>query len=342
MASTAMLLERIMREVTGRVDEETYGDAEDAVGPSQLTAQGWLQLVRRAVGHAVEARLPFLSAGVAFFAVLSIAPVLVTALSVYGALNTPAQALSQLSRVAETLPPEMQSLVSDQLTSITTASTEVLTARGLVGLVLALWTATTAMVALIDALTVAYHETETRSFVRRTVLGLVFVLGGALLLGAVITVAGMLSRAIEDASDGVRAGASVVAWLASAALMSSVLAVLYRFAPDRKDPRWRWTTWGATGATVVWAATSAGLFTYVQTLGTYETTYGSLAGVAISMFWLWLTVLLIVLGAAVNGESERQTLRDSTIGPERPMGQRGAVVADSTPSRLDQPGQGRT
>jgi membrane protein len=75
----------------------------------------------------------------------------------------------------------------------------------------------------------------------------------------------------------------------------------------------------------------------VQSLGTYETTYGSLAGVAISMFWLWLTVLLVVLGAAVNGESERQTLRDSTIGPERPLGQRGAVVADSTPSRLTDP-----
>jgi membrane protein len=332
----------MMREVAGRADEDTYGDAEDAVGPSQLTARGWLRLVRRAVGHAVEARLPFLSAGVAFFAVLSIAPVLVTALSVYGAANTPAQALSQLSRVAETLPPEMQSLVSDQLTSITTASTEVLTARGLVGLLLALWTATTAMVALIDALTVAYHETETRSFLRRTVLGLVLVLGGALLLGAVITVAGVLSRALEGASDGVRAAASVGAWLASALLMSGVLALLYRFAPDRRDPRWRWTTWGATGATVVWAATSAGLFAYVRTLGTYETTYGSLAGVAISMFWLWLTVLLIVLGAAVNGESERQTLRDSTTGPERPMGRRGAVVADSTPSRLDQPGRRRT
>jgi membrane protein len=88
---------------------------------------------------------------------------------------------------------------------------------------------------------------------------------------------------------------------------------------------------------VLWAATSAALFTYVQNLGTYGTTYGSLAGVAISMFWLWLTILLIVLGAAVNGESERQTGYDSTTGPERPLGQRGAVVADSTPSRLNEP-----
>ena len=308
---------------------------DDAVGPGQLPGTSWVELVRRAAVHVVEARLPFLSAGVAFFAVLSVAPVLVTALSVYGALNTPAQARGQLARVAEVLPPQVELLVTDQLTSITTASTEVLTVRGLLGLGLALWTATTAMVALIDALNVAYHETESRGFVRRTLLGLLFVLGGALLLGAAIALAGIISRTIDDSSGHVGTVLAVAVWPALALLMSMTLAVVYRFAPDRKNPQWRWTTWGAAGATALWAATTAALFTYVQNLGTYGTTYGSLAGVAISMLWLWLTVLLVVFGAAVNGESERQTSRDSTTGPERPMGQRGAVVADSTPSRLN-------
>ncbi len=284
----------------------------------------------------VEARLPFLSAGVAFFAVLSVAPVLVTALSVYGAVNTPAQARNQLSRFAEVLPPQVEALVTDQLTSITTASTTVLTVRGLVGLGLALWTATSAMMALIDALNVAYHETETRSFVRRALLALLFVLGGALLLGAAITVAGAISRATDESrGDAGQIGAvvAVVVWPALALLMGAMLAVVYRFAPDRKNPQWQWATWGAAGSTLLWVATSAALFAYVQNLGTYGTTYGSLAGVAISMLWLWITVLIVVFGAAVNGESERQTFRDSTTGAERPMGQRGAVVADTTPSR---------
>lgn len=326
-----------MRAVTRSSDDRTGADTDGAVAPAQLSAHDWRQLVRRAGAHVVQARLPILSAGVAFFAVLSVAPVLVTALSVYGALNTPAQARRQLSQVAEVLPPEVQVLISDQLTSITTASTQVLTVRGLIGLLLALWTATTAVVALIDVLTVAYHEEETRSFLRRTLLGLLLVLSGALVLGAVITVAGMITRALEDSPGYLRATAAVGVWPALAVLMCMLLAFLYRFAPDRKNPRWRWTTWGAAGATVLWAGTSAALFAYVQTLGTYGTTYGSLAGVAISMFWLWLTVLLVVLGAAVNGESERQTLRDSTVGPERPRGQRGAVVADSTPSQLHRP-----
>jgi membrane protein len=159
----------------------------------------------------------------------------------------------------------------------------------------------------------------------------VFVLGGALLLGGVLTAAGMVSSALEGAPGAVRSAAPVAAWVALAALMAVVLAVLYRFGPDRKQARWRWITGGAAVATLLWLATSIGLFAYVQSLGSYEATYGSLAGVAISMFWLWITVFLVIVGAALNAEAERQTVRDSTVGPERPLGERGAVVADSAP-----------
>jgi membrane protein len=161
------------------------------------------------------------------------------------------------------------------------------------------------------------------------------VLGGALLLGAVIAMAGVLSRALVGAPQGVRTVVPLLVWLALAVLMAVVLAVLYRFAPDRKEARWRWLSWGATTATVLWLATSVALFAYVRSLGTYESTYGSLAGVAISMFWLWLTVVLVLLGATVNAEAERQTVRDTTVGTERPLGEREAVVADSAPPYPD-------
>lgn len=309
----------------------------DALAPGHIPARGWGQLLRRALAHVVVARLPLLSAGIAFFAVLSVAPVLVTALSVYGAINTPAQALEQLSRVAEMLPPQVEPIVTDQLLSITTASGRMHTVRGLSGLLLALGTATTAMVSLVDVLTVAYHEEETRGFGRRTVLGAAFVLGGALVLGAVITTTGIVSRALSGAPELARTLATVALWLALSLLMSIALTVVYRFAPDRKQAQWRWVTWGATGATAVWLAASVGLFAYVQRLGTYEATYGSLAGVVISMLWVWITVLLIVIGGAVNGEAERQTRRDSTVGPEQPLGERGAVVADTVPPTRSEP-----
>jgi membrane protein len=308
----------------------------DATSPRRIPLRGWARVLGRVGRHVLSDRLMVLSAGISFFAVLSIAPVLVTALSVYGAVNTPAEALEQLSGVVEMLPTELRPIVADQLTTIASASTHVLTWRGLTGLIAALWTATTAASYLIDALTLAYHESETRSFLRRTALALAFVLGGALLLGAVIAIAGVVSDVLDRAPGPIRTVAPVLVWITLAALMALVLDVLYRFAPDRKRARWRWITGGATVTTVLWLATSVGLFAYVQSLGSYESTYGSLAGVAISMFWLWISVFLVIVGAAVNAESERQTVRDSTVGPERPLGERGAVVADSAPPYPDE------
>jgi membrane protein len=307
------------------------GPRSDALSPHHIPLRAWGAILRRAGRHVLSDRLQVASAGIAFFAVLSIAPMLVTALSVYGAVNTPQQALEQMSGVAAKLPPELQALVAEQLTTITTASTQVHTFRGLTALVIALWTATAAATYLIDALTVAYHETETRGFLRRSALALTFVLGGALLLGAVIAAAGAASRAVDRVPDPLRSLAPALLWLVIAALMATVLAALYRFAPPRTQARWRWISGGAVVATILWLATSVALFAYVQSLGSYESTYGSLAGVAISMFWLWLSVFLVIVGAAVNAEAERQTVRDSTVGPERPLGQRGAVVADSAP-----------
>lgn len=309
----------------------------DAATPGEIPPRQWGLVLRRVGRFVIEARLPLLSAGIAFFAILSIAPVLVTALSVYGALHSPADASEQLAHLARMLPAEVQPVVAGQLSTIAAASTRLDTLRGLTALAIALWTATAAMTSLIDALTVAYRETETRGFVRRTGLAVTFVLAGALLLGGLLSGAAVVAKAVAEAPAFVRAVVPWVAWVVLAAVMAGALAVLYRLAPDRKNAQWRWTSWGATGATVLWLATSVALFAYVRRLGTYESTYGSLAGVAISMFWLWVTVLLVVVGAAVNAEAERQTVRDSTVGPERPVGEREAVVADSVPPYPEDP-----
>ena len=306
-------------------------DEHRAAAPGQLSRAAWGTVLRRTGRHLGSTHLPLLSAGIAFFAVLSIAPVLVTALSVYGAVHTPQEALAQLSGIAGVLPDALDRVVADQLTTITTASTNVLTRRGLTGLVVALWTATTAATCLLDALTLAYHETETRSWWQRTRLALCFVLGGALLLGGLLAGAGVVSGVVDDAPTTLSGPLGLLWWPALALVMTGVLAVLYRYGPDRSPARYRWISWGAAAATGLWLLTSGGLFAYVQRLGTYETTYGSLAGVAISMFWLWITVLLVVAGAALNAETERQTVLDSTVGPPQPLGERGAVVADSAP-----------
>ncbi|MGY1714864.1 YihY/virulence factor BrkB family protein [Geodermatophilus nigrescens] len=312
-------------------DASGTGVAHDASSPHRIPPRGWLQVLRRSLRQAFGERLMVQVSAVAFFALLSIAPVLVTALSIYGALNSPASALRQLSDMAAVLPDDLEPLVADQLTTITTASGQVLTLRGLTGLAAALWTATTAATYLVDALTLAYHERETRGVLRRSGLGLLLVLGGAVLLGAAIAVRGLVASVLSAAPRAVRDLEPLLVWAGVAALMVVVCAVLYRVGPDRRQARWRWISGGAVLATGLWVATSLALFAYVQGLGDYTATYGSLAGVAISMVWLWLSVFLVVLGAVVNAEAERQTGRDSTVGPDRPLGERGAVVADSAP-----------
>jgi membrane protein len=324
--------------ISGVADGAARDDRQGrgALGPGQIPVRGWGALLRRAADHFISLRLPVVSAGIAFFAVLSIAPMLICAVSLYAAVNTPSQASDQLSTMTAALPADLQPMVDSQVQTITTASGAVLSIHGAVALLLALTTATTAMMSLIEALTLVYREVETRSFLRRLLLAVGFVAGGVLLLGAVITAGAVATRAMGDAPAVVRSSAAVLAWILLAVLISAVFAFLYRFGPDRKRARWRWTTWGATGATTLWVAATLALFVYVDELGTYTTTYGSLAGAAIGMFWLWLSVLLVLAGAAANAESEHQTSRDSTVGPERPAGERGATVADNTlPLRLE-------
>ncbi|WP_369254877.1 YihY/virulence factor BrkB family protein [Geodermatophilus amargosae] len=305
--------------------------ASAARSPHHLSARDWRRVLRRVGAHVLGERLMVQASAVAFFAILSVAPVLVTAVSVYGVVNTPEEALEELSGLVRMLPPDLRSLVEEQLTTIASASTNVLTWRGLGGLAAALWTATTAMTYLVDGLTLAYRETETRGFLRRSGQALFLVLCGAVLLAGAIAVGGLASSALDGAPGPVRAAVPALSWVAAAVVMSAVLAVLYRFGPDRRQARWRWLTPGSSVATLLWLAATIGFFSYVRSLGDYAATYGSLAGVAISMVWLWTTVFLVIVGAAVNAEAERQTVRDSTVGPEQPIGERGAVVADDAP-----------
>jgi membrane protein len=120
-------------------------------------------------------------------------------------------------------------------------------------------------------------------------------------------------------------------WLGLVVVMAVALALLYRLAPDRDDPQLRWASVGAVVATVIWVVASLGFSFYVDSFGSYNKTYGTLAGVVILLLWLWITMFVVLLGAEINAEAEQQTVRDTTVGPPRPLGQRNAVKADTVP-----------
>jgi membrane protein len=117
------------------------------------------------------------------------------------------------------------------------------------------------------------------------------------------------------------------------AVFAGSLAILYRVAPDRDAPRFAWVSLGAVVVTIVWALVSVGFAVYVDNFGSYDKTYGAIAGVIVLMLWLYLTCYLVLLGAEINSETEHQTAQDTTTGEPRPMGDRDATVADTLPEK---------
>jgi len=156
-------------------------------------------------------------------------------------------------------------------------------------------------------------------------LGLV--IGGAV----VIALVAVLPAAVQLIAVGTATKwlLMVVQWPMLIVLVMLGLAALYRYAPDRDKPQWRWVSPGAITATILWIVASIGFTVYVANFDSYDKTYGSLGGVVILLTWLYLSALMVLLGAVVNAQSERQTRKDSTAGQPRAMGQRDARAADT-------------
>ena len=207
------------------------------------------------------------------------------------------------------LPSGALAIVNEQLARLTAQRTSSLSFGFAGGLVFALWSANAGTKAVMDGLNVAYGETEKRSFIRLTLVAFVFTLGAIfaliLALGAVIVAPIVLSHI------GIGAGADALIrisrWPVLLALIVLALAVLYRFGPSRRDARFAWITPGAVAASFAWLATSALFSWYIGSFGNYDATYGSLGAAIGMMMWMWISMIVILLGAELNAAITRQT-----------------------------------
>jgi membrane protein len=202
-----------------------------------------------------------------------------------------------------------------------------------VSILAALWTASGGVSNLITAINLAYDEVETRGFIKLRALSLGLTLGSILFVIVTFGLVAVVPSLIDALPLGVVGTilAQIVRWVLLLAVFAGSLAVLYRVAPDRDAPRLSWVSLGSVVVTVVWALVSVGFAVYVDNFGSYDKTYGTIAGVIVLMLWLYLTCYLVLLGAEINSETEHQTAEDTTAGPPRPMGQRGAEMADTLP-----------
>lgn len=316
---------------SARAAMERSGDdrGHEADAPHEIPARGWKDILLRTIREFREDQAPLVAAGVTFYVLLAVFPALTTLVSLYGLFADVTQVGEHVARLAGIVPREGIVFLSEQMTRIAGAADGGLSLAFLGGLVLSLWSANGATRAVITALNIAYEEEETRPFLRRTLLSLAFTVGGVIFVLAALFVIGAPS-ALEPYIGPM--GARLLAWLSWPAILLAAglgLALLYRHGPSRDDVKWSWLSWGSAAALALWLAVSAAFSIYVSNFAHYEKTYGSLGAVIGLMMWVYLSTQVVLFGAELNSEIEHQTVRDTTVGPERPLGARGAVMADT-------------
>jgi membrane protein len=264
---------------------------------------------------------------------LSIFPALIALISLYGLVADPGTVERQVNELSAQLPDDAADLIGTQLKSIVANSGSALSISLVVSILAALWSASGGMGNLITAVNIAYDEVEARNFVKLKLTSLALTLGGIVFVLITFGLVAVVPAVLDALPLGIVGTilAQVLRWGLLLAVFAGSLAVLYRIAPDRDAPRFSWVSLGAVIVTVIWAAVSVGFSLYVDKFGSYDKTYGTIAGVIVLMLWLYLTCYLVLLGAEINSEAEHQTAHDTTTGEPEPMGERDATMADTLP-----------
>jgi membrane protein len=281
-----------------------------AIQPVKWPAlKDWRDVLLRTWKEAGDDNVGLLAAGVAFYAFLAFVPLLASAVLTYGLAADPATVAKHIGELAQALPREMAAIIADQLEGMTEGGDGAKGLGLLIALALAVYGASKGASAIVTALNIAYEVRETRSFVRLTALALLMAIGAMLVLilaTLAISALGYVEALLPGAPPFVQTGLRILFWATAAVGVSLGLALVYRYAPSRADAPWRWITPGSAVATLLWLLVSLGFGLYVASLGNYNATYGSLGGVVVFLTWLYLNAFIVLMGAELNSELERQ------------------------------------
>lgn len=298
--------------------------------PREIPLSGWKDIMLRAWREVSNDHVGIIAAGVAFYGLLALFPAISALMAISGLIFAPERITEQLEAVSAFMPEGAADIIIGQATEVAGSHSGGLGLAALAGIAIALYSASKGVASLIEGINVAYDEEETRGFLRLTLtnLGLTvfLIVGMSAGLGATLVLPSILS--IIDLGPTTEALIGLARWAVLLALTVAGILVLYRHAPDREPAEWRWLLPGALLACILWIAASIGFSVYVENFGSYNETFGALAGVIVLLMWLWLSAYVLLLGAEVNAEAEAQVRPDTTTGPGMPRGSRGAVKAD--------------
>lgn len=312
-------------------DKEHDGHGRSADTPSEIPPRGWKDILLRVYDNISEHRVLALAAGMTFYGLLAIFPALAALVAIYGLFADPASITAHLDSLSGFLPGGAIDVARDQLTRVASKGSRTLGWTFLIGLVISLWSANAGMKSLFDTLNVIYGEREKRGLIKLNVVSLLFTLAGVAFTLLAIAALVVLPLALDFLGQSGSADLllKVGRWPALFVVLTLALAIVYRYGPSRETPRWRWITWGSALAALLWLAGSVLFSWYSANFGSYNKTYGSLGAVIGFMTWLWISAIVVLVGAEVDAEMEHQTARDTTTGRPNPMGARGAEMADT-------------
>ncbi|GGC87901.1 YihY/virulence factor BrkB family protein [Chelatococcus reniformis] len=307
------------------------GRGRSADSPTDIPARGWKDILVRVYKNLTEQRLFAIAAGVTFYSILALFPAIAAFVALYGLFADSSTISSNLQSLSGVLPEGGMAVLDDQLRSLAAQPQDKLGLTFFVSIALALWSANAGMKALLDALNVVYGEREKRGFFKLNAISLSLTIGAMVLLiasaAAVVVLPAILDMVWLGAlSEGiVRFGR----WPLLLFVVGLALAVVYRYGPSRDAPQWRWVTAGSGVAAVIWLAASILFSWYASEFGSYNRTYGSLGAIIGFMVWIWISSIVVLLGAELDAEMEHQTVKDTTQGSPVPLGARGAQMADT-------------
>ena len=303
--------------------------------PHHLDWPSWWHAVRNVLNAAIDMEVSMRCAGVAYYSFLSIFPAVASAILVFGLVTDISFIEGRYQVVLDLLPEQAEVMLNDQIVALLTNTNRSLGIGLVVSLTIALWTGSRGTNALVYAISRAHREDGLRSIVGSVAMSIVTTFGVfAVILVSLIGLA--VVPAMTSALPFDRFAELLALWLRWPILLTIIFAsvcILYRVAPHRRRPRWRWVMPGALFATLAWLGASALFSLYVENFANYNATFGALAAPVIMLLWLYWSTLIFILGATLNAELELQTRKDTTAGPDRPMGERGAYVADNMATR---------
>ncbi|WP_029032170.1 YihY/virulence factor BrkB family protein [Salinarimonas rosea] len=314
-----------------RPADRDHARGRRAATPREIPRAGWIDVAKRVATEFSRDRLMAVAAGVTFYALLALFPAIAAFVSLYGLFFSPEEVSRQVASLSGVIPSGAVDVIEGEIERVAAQGGGALTFGFVGGLLLTLWSANSGMKAIFDALNVAYDEDEERGFLALNALTLLFTLGALLIGGGLVAAVAVMPAVLAAVPLGAEIE-MLLRWLRfpiALVLVTGLLALIFRYGPSRTRARWRWVLWGAGIGAVAFVGFSM-LFTwYVSNFGSYNATYGSLGAVVGFMVWIWLSTTIVLLAAELNAEMERQTARDTTVAPDRPLGRRGAQAADT-------------